>query len=60
MGLLPSSVFINDAMTPLFWYSATRFSKKLVLPSKLIISIPEEINKYIKENIVFQVREGEA
>mmetsp|Transcript_9352 Transcript_9352/g.20707 ORF Transcript_9352/g.20707 Transcript_9352/m.20707 type:complete len:226 (-) Transcript_9352:705-1382(-) len=29
----------NDSITPLFWYSATLFSKKFVFPSRLIISI---------------------
>ena len=30
---------VASDMTPLFWYSPTRFSKKLVFPSRLICSM---------------------
>jgi hypothetical protein len=30
---------LMPAITPAFWYSPTRFSKKLVLPCKEMISI---------------------
>ena len=35
----PSGLAMQPAITPDFWYSPTRHSKKLALPSRLIISI---------------------